>query len=306
MSSFVPVTAPQQGTLLARSGADAGPYSDAGRKDKKLMPAIALQQDLLKDVMAYASYSKGFKAGGYSIGLSKAEFGPETVDAYEIGLKSTLFDKALTLNLAAFYSNYKDLQESVIYVLDTGVIVNTVGNVARSVSKGLEFSGQYHATPALTFNVDASYLSAKYVDYTNAPCTTLQTVQTKPGSTCVQDLSNKNRAFSPKMSGNFGVQYVHSLGDNVDLIAGGNVFFSSSFFAQSTNDPLSEQSGYALLDANLGLASPDRKWEASLIGKNLADKTTFNYWSTLPGALGSGQALVDRPRSFAAQFSLRF
>jgi outer membrane receptor protein involved in Fe transport len=301
--AFIPAPAEAQAGLLVRTGTDMGEYDDPRRKDKKLMPAIAFEYDLTDRVMGYVSYSKGFKAGGYSVAASKAEFEPETVDAYEAGIKSSFFDRRLILNAAAFYSKYNDLQESVISV-ENGVVVNSVANVAKSIAKGIELSAQWRATPALSFTFEGSWLSSEYDSYESAPCTSLQQIATPVG--CRQDLSGKDRAFAPELSGILGAQYSHPIGESLELTAGASLFYSDEFFTQATNDELSRQGSYALLDARLALAPIEHNWEVALIGKNLTDRETISYWSPLPSSLGSGQVLVDRSRSVALQLSLRF
>jgi len=137
---FTPGSAAAQAALQSVLGGSLAEFPDTDRRDDKLLPSVGLQYDITPDSMAYVSYTKGFKAGGFDNSTTGAIFGPESVDAYEIGIKNTLFDRRMTLNLAAFWSDYKDLQENTYVFLPSGLIGSTVGNVAKARSKGLEMS----------------------------------------------------------------------------------------------------------------------------------------------------------------------
>lgn len=301
IASFVPGNATTQAALLPVVGYDAGDFTNPNRSDSKLMPTASVQYDVTPDVMTYASYAKGFKAGGYSILNSKSAFGPETVDAYEIGIKSALFDRKLTFNIAVFYSKYKDLQESTTFNIASGSATQFVANVAQSTSKGVEIGTLLRASDRLTLTADVAYLDARYGDYPGAPCTALQKVG---NPTCVQNLSGKRRAFAPEFSGNVGVSYSAPIGDSYKATVDGNVYFSSSFFQQPVADPFMSQSGYAKLDARVAFGRSDGLWELAIIGKNLTNKITASYRQTIV-APGSFQALADPRRSVGLQVTYR-
>ena len=90
-ANFVPFGAAAQTILFNITGTDAGNFAVNSRSDDKFLPSVSLQYDVNPNVMIYGSYSKGFKAGGFSIGTSSNTFDPEGVNAYEIGLKSNSF-----------------------------------------------------------------------------------------------------------------------------------------------------------------------------------------------------------------------
>jgi len=267
------------------------------------MPSITLEYNFGGDAMAYASYTRGFKAGGYAAGLLNSSFDPETVDAYEVGLKTSHFDNRLTLNLAVFHSTYKDLQVSSYTVQASGTPLGIIDNAAESEAKGVELSGTLSMTPSLLFSFDVAYLNSRYESYPVGPCTQLGSTQTP---NCVQDLSGKRQAFSPEFSGNLGLSYSTPLSDTLELRLNTNLLFTSDYYLQANAEPMSIQPGHAKLDARVAVGSPDGKWELAVIGKNLNDRATATYWSPLPSSPGSGQALADRPRSIAFQVRMHF
>src|SRR3546814_12467390 len=100
-------------------GVPANAFSDSFSKDK-LTWRLALDQKFSAGVMGYVSYNRGYKSGGFNLldvgalnrptGHVSPSYNPEIVDAYEVGLKSDLFDRRLRLNVAAFYYDYKAIQ----------------------------------------------------------------------------------------------------------------------------------------------------------------------------------------------------
>ena len=288
--------------LLGAFGTDLDNFARPHRSDSKFMPSVNVQYAFNNRVMAYASYAKGFKAGGNAMGASNASFDPEYVDAYEAGLKSSFFNNRLTLNVAAFLSKYKNLQEATFIILQNGTPKGSIANVAASTAKGIELGGVISPARGLQFNFDLAYLSSKYDSYPLAPCTSLGAFQS---ATCVQDMSGKDRAYAPDWSGNVGASYTTALFDGYDIKLEGNMFFTSRYYQQANGDPLSVQDSYAKFDARIGFGPDNGRWEVAVIGKNLSDKTTASYRAPLPSSPGSYQAMTDRPRSVAFQFSIK-
>lgn len=301
-SSFEPGTMAGQAVLMPIVGADPGDYSNPRRTDSKVLPSVSVQYDATPDIMIYGSYTEGFKAGGYSVGVSKSSFDPENVSAYEAGLKASLFSRKLNIALAAFYSKFENLQETTTIVsgLSSRQIV---GNVAASISKGIELSTTADIIDGFQLSIDVAYLSSKYSNYENAPCTSKQAIGV---TNCVQDLSGKRRAFSPKFSGNIGAQYSSFVGDRFKIIASSNLYFSSKFFQQPIADPMLSQSGNAKLDARIAFGESTGKWEFAVIGKNLTGKNTASYRQIIPSAVGSIQVLPDEPRTVGFQVKVNY
>ena len=304
-SNFTLVPASVQDLLITRSGVDTGGFSDPYRSNSRFLPSAGVQYDVAPGVMTYATYSRGFKAGGFSLGSSNSSFGPETVNAFEAGVKSYLFDRKMTLNIAAFHSRYKGLQETSTILLPGGAVTRQiVDNVGTSVAKGVEVNSTFRVTPELTFAADVAYLSSKYTDYPNGPCTTLQAATT--AGACVQDLSGRPRAFAPEFSGNVSATYRRDVSGGLTLTINPTVYFTSRFYQQPTADPRLAQPGYAKVDARIALGSSDGRWTVALIGKNLTDKITASYRQIVVGAPGSIDALPDPPRTFGLQFSFNY
>src|SRR5690606_10583056 len=109
------------------------PLQNFDKTFESFTPRIGAQYDLDARKNVYATLSKGFKAGGFNASSCGQNFNPEKITAYEVGFKSRFFDNSLTLNAAAFYYDYTDLQLSQVVGL-TGQITNA----AAADIKGLE------------------------------------------------------------------------------------------------------------------------------------------------------------------------
>ena len=285
--------------LLATNTAD---FARPERTDNKFMPSASIQYDLSRDVMIYASYANGFKAGGYSFGAQNEDFGPETVNAYELGIKGSFLDRRLNMDLTFYRSDYKDLQETSLQLQPNGTITSLVQNVGASRSQGVEFNASLRTASWLTLNTSVAYLDAKYTDYPNGACTIQALAQV--GGGCTQDLSGKRRTNAPEWSGNVGARASIPVG-NYNLTVDPLVYFTSRYFMAATADPLLEQRGYTKVDLRIGFGPQDGRWEVALVGKNLTDKLTTQYKQSIPLAPGSISALVDAPRTVGVQLTIR-
>ena len=303
-ANFVPAPAITQGALAAIVGGDLGPFPNPRRKDDYFMPSAGVQYDAGQNLMLYASYSTGFKAGGYGGTNVIESFGPEYVKAYEIGAKGSAFDRALNFNLALFRSDYRDLQEATIIFLPSGAALVVTTNAASARSQGVEAGATLRISPALTLNTDVAYLDSKFRNYPNGPCNVLQTVQAGGLCPVPQNLSGRTRPFSPEYSGNVGATLTLPVGGH-QLRIDPSLYFVTKFNQQGGDDPLYVQKGYVKTDLRVGFGPDNQTWEVALIGKNLTDKTTASYRSGVPASSGSVIAFAERGRSIALQFTIK-
>jgi len=303
IDNFAPFSAAAQALLYGPAGIDAGDYTTPHRSDRAFLPSASVQYDLTSSAMIYASFTKGFKAGGFSIGTTKSSFEPEKVDAFEAGIKASFLDRAIDLTLAGFHSKYRNLQETAT-VLVGGTSRQIVTNAAQSITDGVETSLKLRPTRALTLSANLTYLSARYEDYRNAPCTTLQ--QAQAVGACTQDLSGTQRAFAPKWSGNAAIDYSRAIGSALRLDANVTTYFSSRYFVVPTGDIRISQPGFAKVDARIALAQADGAWDVAIIGRNLTDRLTASYRQVVPSSPGAIGALAEAPRSIGLQVRFKY
>jgi len=141
---------------------------------------ITLSYDFDPDIHGYATYAKSFKSGGINLSglpldasnnpiLSTQTVKPESVNHFELGLKTQFLDRRLTVNLAAYLTEVKDYQATVTNG-QLGVIRGYLANAGKVRSQGLEFDANFRASDRFKINFSAAYTDAKYVDFKDAPC----------------------------------------------------------------------------------------------------------------------------------------
>ena len=135
----------------------------------ELTPRVALDYRFTEDMLGYASFTRGYRSGGYNgrastVLSSTTTYDPEKVDSYELGLKTSAFDRRLTFNVAAFYTKYNDKQEETVVPTPGGATAQEtiVTNAASATIKGLEFELAAVPVENLTVRASLGLLDAEY------------------------------------------------------------------------------------------------------------------------------------------------
>jgi iron complex outermembrane receptor protein len=226
----------------------------------------ALDYKFSEGVLAYASASKGFRTGGFvgrpnGIGELRS-FRPETVVAYEVGLKSDLLDRNLRLNLAAFYNDYSDIQITTFDIGPGGGLIISTDNAGIAEVYGFEAEVLAIPTDGLTLNAGIGFLENKYKKITN-PSTRLTLDNELP--------------FAPKWTVSLGAEYRADLGDAGDLTGRIDYAYKSSFFFFAQNNPLDLQEPYDLVNLRLTYTSENERWHVAAFGINVFDKVYSRF-----------------------------
>lgn len=257
------------------AGIPLGPpvFLEGSRSKGTLDPSVTVQYHFNDDIMAYATYSQGSKAGGFSSNTRTVtaltfEFDDETSRNYEIGIKSKLFNGALVANLTAFHTEFEDLQVS-NYLPAIGIVI---GNAASATTEGFEFSGSWYITDELELATSVAYLDATYDDFPGGPC-----LWDTPTPCTSQDIGGTTIPNTSKWSGSVTGRYETDLNENLKMALAVIATFRSAYYVEANLNPDSKQDGYTKLDAVLQLAAVDDKWSLELFGRNLTDEHTFNF-----------------------------
>ncbi|MEZ5560579.1 MAG: TonB-dependent receptor [Pseudomonadales bacterium] len=160
--------APDAATAAARADALVCNDPDGKQDWDEFTPRVALDYRFTDDLMAYASYSRGFRSGGWNgratTPSSIGPYNPETVDSYELGLRSEWFDNSLRLNLTGYFTSYEDKQESEIY--EFGFATETiVNNAAKAEIKGLELEAQWVPTDRVQARLAVGRTDGEYKEF---------------------------------------------------------------------------------------------------------------------------------------------
>lgn len=140
---------------------------------KKWTYKVGVDHHFTDDVMAYATWSRGYKSGTFNtLPLNAPPTDPETVTSYELGLKTTLFDRRLRANIAIFRNDVKSPQVQLVRLVDTpGGPLPLVffDNADKARTKGVEFDSTVVVADGLTIDLSGQYLDAKFISFQNAP-----------------------------------------------------------------------------------------------------------------------------------------
>jgi outer membrane receptor protein involved in Fe transport len=272
-----------------------------GKRDKDHVTGdIKFLWDVTDETMVYFNVGNGYKAGGFDEDNARAnpdtqEFEDETVIAYELGTKMTLWDGRARVNAALFRSEFEDVQVSSF----DGNCCFVVGNAAETETQGFEADWEVLLTEELRLVGAISLLDASYKDYTDGPCTHAQNVAN--GAGCTQDLSGAQLQFAPDWSGNLGLEYSTELGSALELMAQLNVNFTDDQFIATDHDEKLIQKGHEKWDLLVKLGSLDSTWSVSAVVRNIFDETTFSWGNDVPlASLGFGDTYfvnIDKPRT---------
>lgn len=220
-------------------------------------PRVGAQYDVSDDSNVYATYSRGFKSGGWNLYACANGFAPEKLTAYEAGWKNRFLDRTLILNASAFYYDYTDLQLSQVVGL-----ARLIKNAAAAKVKGVEIESVWMPDPHWTLNANAAFLSAKFTDFVN-----VDSLSPELGP---QDVSGNHLSNSPEFSTNLGVAYrTDPLSFGGRLTARADVSYRSKVYFREFNNPQDTQDAYAIVNAALIWDSPDETYRVRLFATNL-------------------------------------
>ncbi len=304
---------------LARFAAvaiNAVPHQFQGARDENhLLPMAGLQWNITDDHLAYFSFSTSAKGGGFddlaTVGVRDDwEFADEFALGYELGAKTFWLDRALSLNLALFRTDFNDFQVS---QFDGTNFV--VGNAASVNSQGIELDGRWQITEDLNLSASIAVLDARYASFPDAGCTAAQALASGSFNTCRQDLSGQPTPYAPDWSGNLYVDYIFPLRrlrletsflDGLAARTQVNVNFSDSYFLAEDLDPLLRQNAFATLDVRFALGDMRRHWEVAFVGKNLTNQLISLDGNDIPVLNGALRKSTARPLSVGVQVVLAY
>ncbi|WP_231638985.1 TonB-dependent receptor [Sphingomonas profundi] len=250
---------------------------------------LGVDYKVIDGTLLYGSWARGFKSGGFTgrIGLpaDALPYDPEHVDTFEAGIKTDLLDRHLRLNLAGFYTNYRDIQIATIYfttdAAGTFVQGNRIINAAKAEIKGFEFEATALPFEGLTLNGSLAYLDAKYKKFDFFDSNTA-------GGNMAQTRSLKGFALqnAPKWSATAGFTYEADVGPGKAAFHLAYSYVSSKFLTAVNDTPRSKIQPTHLVDGNIDWTPTDSFWSIGVWGRNLLDNRYIASVFDAPGTLG--------------------
>jgi len=280
-----------------------GKVASADQNFDRTTYKVGLDHQFLPSTLGYVSFSTGFKAGVFNtVPFSATPVLPETMEAYEVGEKTELFDHRLRLNADLFDEQIHNLQVQAVSANPTVTIV--LINAKEAHSRGFEFDGAASITQALSATFGFTALDSKYDTFPNAPFyAPINVAPYGNGPLTLGNASGKYLPRAPTASFNIGFDYKREtrLGDfdfNV------NYDYSGKFYWDPDNAHAQEP--YGLLDANINLKPANiAHWSLTLWAKNLTN--VQYYWGENETAGSAGTpGVVAPPRTFGFSVNYKF
>jgi iron complex outermembrane receptor protein len=275
----------------------------AARTFKRTTWKVGFDYDIADLGLVYGSVSTGYKAGGFNdgcitgsglgCGLNAGQlfYNPETLTAYEGGLKFKVLDNALRFNLAFFHYDYKNLQ------LSTAI---TVGNAPQNLTQnagsakvdGVEFDATAFLSPNDRFNFAVNYTNARY-------------------STFIPRLaSGESRNFAglqldqaPEFTASAGYEHTFPMANGGEFVAGVQSRLSSAYYMQDLGILAQyRQPSFTKTDLSLNYNAPNKRWYIGAYAKNLENEITISFANS---GIGSA-AGIEEPRTYGARAGFKF
>jgi iron complex outermembrane receptor protein len=251
-------------------------------------PTAGVQFHVNDDVMLYTSYSKGFKAGGWTTRLSNpladigdAAFGPEKANTVELGLKSRLLNRHVQANVAVFQTKYNGIQLNIQE--GASPVLQNAGNAKL---KGAELELQALAGNGLALNLTGGYIDAYYTNVSPSAASQGITVDNKLPKTA-------------KFKYTIGPQYDFTLPNGGRMRVAADYTHTASMYNDAPNTPELYRPGVNNLNAAIHYFTMDDRYQVTLGATNLTDKRYVVVGST-NGAEGQVAGTYNRPREWYA------
>ena len=261
-------------------------------------------------LLVYATASYGAKAGGFNsptvpqsttgvfLPTDTLRVKSEKAANGELGIKSSLFDNLLTLNVDAFYTAVQDYQANTIVQTSTG-FQSLITNVGSVHTKGVEVEATLRPARNLTLTGALGYNDARYHSFRDAP-----SVQGAVATT--QDLSGRPVVQAPKWNLNLSADYQVPLNDSTQAYAGADFNYKSGYYGYIDDSPYSWIRGYTVTNFRAGLRLAHSRYDVSGWIRNTFDHRYF--YLIVPASTGSAGyvASVAEPRTYGISLKVNF
>lgn len=294
-------------------------------EDDNVSPELVLTYTLNPDISIYGAYKTGFKSGGIDnntlptgglvLNLNSPDpavrqasadvlrFESEESKGGEIGFRSRLLDRSLTLNLTAFRYVFEDQQ---VQNFDPAVFAFATTNAGELTTSGVDVDFFWMTSiPGVSLAGSWGFLDSELTGDLITP----------NGS----NLKGRDAGFSPDISGNLAINWETNILESLVLRISSNLSYTDDYIVGGASpdpfDPVTNplgdlvQDSYTTVDLNISLSTPDDKWRLSLLGTNLTDEQYLTFAGPAPfrPATGDDQLVgITRGRQVFVEFAYNF
>ncbi len=284
-------------------------------------PKLSIQWQPNEDALYYASFTKGFKSGGFNdlqVPATNLPFNPEFIKSFELGAKTEWLDNRLRVNATAFHYDYTDLQVTAFL---NGLTVTT--NAANATVQGLELDVDARPIEGLSVGASIAWLDATYDEFlavygtcrpTNAALDPVNCPNPAVTAPRRIDAAGNTLNNAPEFKGNVYASYTYPVGSGNLAVSTQFGYQGKVYFNNPANDPIASQSSVTLLDARAAWSNGAGNLELAVYGKNLTDEEYLHnivqFTSTSDARLdvfGIGNALgyAAPGRTWGVEFTYR-
>lgn len=277
------------------------PLENDSLSTSNVTPLLSARFRIDRDAIVYATYSKGFRSGGWNVdnvtaggptSFKQTRFTDESMANFEVGVKGTMLGGLVNLGATAFRMDYDDIQvtQQVQVLGGGGAVVGVVTNGGKARSQGVELEAALRPTSALRITGGVGYVDARYTDY----------VDTRGGTPVSFNGNRLNNA--PRLTSNLSVAYslplpVGSLTLRLDAK------HTDGFFVGRENLATQWIPGYDLFNGRITLVGESGRWDLALYSNNIFDKRYVVAQGpggfAPPVGAGTNQTVTyGRPRSY--------
>ncbi|MBB4154658.1 iron complex outermembrane receptor protein [Sphingomonas jinjuensis] len=295
----------------AQLGVLRGQTYSASDRDGSLSGRGNLAWQVSDAVLAYASFARGFKSGGINMSglpldaanrpaLAAAVVRPERNTTWETGLKTSLFDRRLVVNVDGYWTKVRDFQATVVDTgpTQTAALRGYLSNIPRVEVRGVEADAAALVLPGLTLRAAFAYADGRYADYPAGPCP----IELQSATTTACNLSGRRLASLPRLAVTAGIDYAQPIGSGAAF-----VHVDTASRSGVNGDPgLSRFTyirGYNLTNANIGYRFADGI-EVAVFARNLLDADYTQNVTVQAGNSGLVLGTPSDPRTIG--MTLRF
>ena len=267
------------------------------RTDDDFSPTVSLSYESPVGYTLYGRYAEGFKSAGFNTDFvsagSNLEVEPEKARSFEVGFKTPLFDDRAQLNLAAFTTEYEDLQLS--QIAGAGVSLN---NAAEAEISGIEADITAVAGEFWDLNASIGLLDATYDDFPGCPVPGAETGPT------VANCSGNFLNLAPEVTARLGAQFTYPISNSLDWTARADANYRSEVFFEPQNSDRLSGDGRTLLNLRTGIVS-DNGWELFAWANNVTDETYVNFADDRSAIFVNTTASYGAPQTYGVTLRIK-
>lgn len=252
---------------------------------------VGAEYKVTRDIMIYGSYAEGFKSGGYTTRLSiptpgniAPRFDPETAKTFEVGAKTSLFDRKLQLNVAAFHTDYDNLQVTVVRGISP-----FIENAGKAKIDGFEIEAVARPIPEIRLNASLGYLDARYTELDPQVTVSL----------------NDQFVNTPEWSAFVGADIDIWQGLGGTFTIHGDYSYKSRIARDAVNTPALISSDQNIINASLKWRQADGPLEVRVGARNLTD-VRYIVTGTQVDSVGATTVNYSPPREYYVSVSIDF